>query len=175
MSLSETYTAQQVIEKLGLVPLPEEGGYYRLFYKDPAIVKREALGEHGGDRHYSTSIYYLVTPEEFSGLHAVKSTELFHFYAGDPVEMLQINSSGELKQFVLGPDIFKGQSPQVSVDPYVWQGTRLLPGGKWALLGCTVAPGFEFEDFLIHTRDEFIEMFPQHIEVITPFTRESLR
>lgn len=163
-------TAEEVIAKLELIPLPEEGGFYRETYRDPGVIASEALPHHDGDRSYSTCIYYLITPEEFSGLHAVKSTEIFHFYAGDPVEMIQIDSHSELNRVVLGSDLSQNQNPQVVVPKEIWQGTRLIPGGKWALLGCTVAPGFEFSDFIGGDYESLSERFPMHQEWIRKYT-----
>jgi predicted cupin superfamily sugar epimerase len=105
-------TAEEVIKKLDLVPLPEEGGFYRETYRDPVSFNGQL-----GIRNYSTCIYYLITPEEFSALHAVKSTEIFHFYAGSPVEMIQISPQGELKTIFLGREVENGQEPQVIVPP----------------------------------------------------------
>src|SRR5690606_25816936 len=110
----------------------------------------------------STAIYYLVIPESFSALHRVKSDEIFHFYGGDAVEMIQIDDHGKLERFEIGNDILGGQQPQVIVPSGVWQGVRLKQGGSWALMGTTVAPGFEFEDFEVGLRDQLIQNFPQH-------------
>lgn len=161
-------TEQDIIKKFDLSPLPEEGGYYKVTYKDK-------LQGNFGDRNRaaSTSIYYLVTPDEFSGLHAVKSTEIFHFYAGDPVKMIQINQHGDLKQIILGNNLEKDEHPQVVVEPMIWQGTKLIGEGKWALLGCTVSPGFEFEDFINGRYSELSQKFPQHREIIKRFTHDS--
>ena len=122
-------------------------------------------------RTSSTAIYYLVTPDDFSALHKVASDEIFHFYSGDPVEMIQIDEDGKLTHHTLGSDIFKGQSPQVVVRHGVWQGLRLKHGGAWALMGTTVSPGFEFEDFVLGGRDELTKAFPQHRDDIIRFTR----
>lgn len=162
--------AEEVIKKLGLVPLPEEGGFYKETYKDPRFIDKTSLPHHDGKRCYSTCIYYLITPEEFSGLHAVKSTEIFHFYAGDPVEMIQITPTGSLSKVLIGNQLEQGEVPQIIVPPMIWQGTKLLGGGKWALLGCTVAPGFEFPDFINGTYEELSRIFPQHKELIRDYT-----
>ena len=164
-------SAEDVIAKLGLIPLPDEGGYYKETFRDNGIIPDSVLPDHGGPRQYSTSIYYLVTPDEFSALHAVRSTEVFHFYAGDPVRMMQINQDGDLKEIILGSDFTNRQSPQTVVEPDVWQGTKLIQGGQWALLGCTVAPGFDFADFTLGHREKLIEAFPQHEALIVEFTR----
>lgn len=162
-------TAEEIIKRLHLVPLPEEGGYYRQTFKSDGILAH--LPNHKGPRSFSTAIYYLVTPEEFSALHRVPQVEMFHFYLGDPVEMIQITESGHLTRLVIGTDLAVGHEPQVTVAPNVWQGTRLLAGGKFALMGCTVTPGFEFADFEIQTRDELTRRFPTHAKMIERFTR----
>jgi predicted cupin superfamily sugar epimerase len=161
--------ANEVIEKFGLTPLPEEGGFYKETYRDSGIIPGGTANLEI-DHSYSTCIYYLITPEEFSGLHAVKSTEIFHFYAGDPVEMVQITEDGELTKVVMGNDLTTDQTPQVIVSPHIWQGTKLLDGGKWALLGCTVAPGFEFSDFINGTYSQLADKFPEHKDIIKDYT-----
>ena len=163
-------SANEVIQKFGLVPLPEEGGFYKQTFKDSMKALGDTFSDKNEKRSLSTCIYYLVTESEFSGLHSVKSTEIFHFYAGDPVRMVQIRHDGKLDEIIIGNNIAKGEVPQVIVEPYVWQGTKLLPGGSWALMGCTVSPGFEFEDFINGNRDELTEKFPQHRSVIKEFT-----
>jgi len=163
-------TANEVIQKLGLIPLPEEGGFYRETFRDDGVIPGTQLRDHDGDRRFSTCIYYLITPEEFSGLHSVKSAEIFHFYVGDPVEMIQISQSSQLQKLILGNDLDRGHRPQVIVPPNVWQGTKLLPGGKWTLLGCTVAPGFEFSDFKGGSLEELSKLFPAHKGLISEYT-----
>jgi predicted cupin superfamily sugar epimerase len=96
---------------------------------------------------------------------------VFHFYAGDPVEMLQLMPDGEGKTVVIGNDLAKREIPQVVVERDVWQGSRLLPGGSWALLGCTVAPGFEYEDYDAKGRDELTARWPQFAAEIALRTR----
>lgn len=167
-------TAAEIIELLGLIPLPEEGGYYKETYRssDAGIPTNTYGALVTSKRLASTAIYYLVTPESFSALHRVKSDEIFHFYSGDPVEMIQITPEGEIKRILIGNNLANGEIPQVLVQKGVWQGTRLISGGKWSLMGTTVAPGFEFEDFEAGTRAEMLKLFPQHREDIIRFTRE---
>ena len=160
--------AEALIKTLQLSPLPEEGGFYRETFRDPTNIT--SLEDREGARPYSTCIYYLITPEEFSGLHKVKSAEIFHFYLGDPVEMVQINESGQLTKIILGPDLLHSQQPQAVVPANTWQGTRLLGAGKWALLGCTVAPGFDFSDFSGATAATLSQKFPQHSRMIQEYT-----
>lgn len=163
--------ADEVIAMLELKPLPEEGGFYREIYRARGIIPGGALPTHGGARVHSTSIYYLVTPEELSTLHRVRSDEIFHFYRGDPVEMVQIDASGALHEVVLGSRFEAGHQLQTLVPGGMWQGMKLCDGGSWALMGCTVAPGFEPADFETKTRAELVEQYPRHRHIIERYTR----
>lgn len=165
---TRAFSAEEVIRHLDLVPLPEEGGYYRETYRSA----EQADFSHGR-RHASTCIYYLVTEHEFSALHSVKSDEIFHFYAGSAVEMAWLTKSGEVSKRVLGSNVFAGECPQVVVPKGVYQGTRLLHPGEhyWALLGCTVSPGFDFADFDAPGRKALLARFPEHASTIDAFTR----
>ena len=166
-------TAQQVIERLGLVPLTIEGGYFRETYRAPLRFMPQALPpEYGHERSASTAIYYLLTPDTFSALHRVRSDEAFHFYAGDPVEMLQLWPDGNSRLLQLGNDLAAGREPQLVVPAGVWQGSRLIPGGSWALMGCTVAPGFEYVDFEAGPRDQLLQEFPEQADLIRALTIE---
>jgi len=141
-------TAEQIIKKLGLIPHPDEGGFFSETYRSGEFISSEALGgRYNGMRRFSTAIYFLLTPETFSRMHVLKSDEIFHFYMGDPVEMLKLYPDGSGKTVRIGRDIMNGESLQVTVEANVWQGARLLPGGRFALLGTTVAPGFEYDDY----------------------------
>lgn len=165
-------TAEEMIRKLDLKPLPEEGGYYRETYKSsgPALPANLFGIDSASSRHLSTAIYYLVTPESFSALHRVKSDEMFHFYSGDPVEMIQIDDFGNLTNFTLGSDVMNNQTPQVVVPKGKWQALRLKAGGRWALMGTTVAPGFEFEDFELGDRARLVKAYPKLKTYITSYT-----
>jgi predicted cupin superfamily sugar epimerase len=161
-------TYKEVIEILNLVPLAKEGGFFRETYRSNRFVNSDVLGR----RSESTAIYYLITEYSFSSLHLVDQDEIFHFYAGSPVEMLQIDQNGNHQLIMIGNNIFGGERPQV-VAPYnVWQGTKLKnpKEGAWALLGCTVSPGFEYENFHIKSRNELIKDFPHLKNLINAFT-----
>jgi predicted cupin superfamily sugar epimerase len=165
-------TAEEVIKKLELKPLPDEGGYYRQTYKSDMEFPTNGFGiDLDSMRRISTAIYFLETPDGFSALHRVRSDEVYHFYAGDPVDMIQIDDSGILSRFILGSDILNNQSPQLVVPKGKWQASRLKAGGRWALMGSTVAPGFEFEDFELADRDRMLLQFPQLSQDIRSFTR----
>lgn len=164
-------TAREIIERLHLVPLTIEGGYFRETYRAPLMLSAGALPtEYAGRRNASTCIYYLLTPETFSAIHRVRSDEIFHFYAGNPVEMLQLWPSGEAKVVTIHNDLATSHEPQVVVPAGVWQGCGLVPGGEWALLGCTVAPGFDYADFELGPRRDLIASYPQFGKLIAALT-----
>lgn len=167
-------TAQQIIEQLKLVPLTIEGGYFRETYRAPLTIPSSALPEdYAGDRSVSTAIYYLLTPETFSAIHIVRSDETFHFYAGDPVEMLQSWPDGTSRLVIIGNDLAAGHEPQLVVPAGVWQGCRLARGGRWALMGCTVAPGFDYADFELADQSELTRKHPEHAEIIAALTKKN--
>ena len=156
-------TKEQLIQALDLKPLPLEGGYFRETYRAEMLVnvnKDNSL--EPAQRSLGTAIFYLVTPEEYSKLHRVKHDELFHFYLGDAVEMLQLDEAGKTKVITLGPNILTGEQIQTLAPAHVWQGTRLKAGGAWALLGTTMSPGFDYSDFELGNYKELSSQFPQH-------------
>ncbi len=165
-------TADEVRQLLQLEPLPVEGGFYRETYRSRRIMSAEYLpdGVHG-PHSIGTAIYYLITPETFSALHRLPGTEIFHFYAGDPVVMLQLCPDGTSRSVTLGPDLRQGQQPQVVVRGHVWQGCRLAPGGNWALLGTTMSPGFDYADYEAGDREQLIAQYPGAAEQIRQYTR----
>lgn len=158
-----------LIKKLNLVPLPEEGGMFNETFRSRYTVKVDYDGRIV-ERKAGTCIYYLVTPDDFSAMHKVRGEEIFHFYYGDPVEMVQLTEEGP-KKIIIGNNFEKGEVPQVIVPAEVWQGTRLCEGGKFALLGCTVSPGFEYEDFTIAGREELSRLYPECLMEIIRYTR----
>lgn len=166
-------SAEQVIELLGLVPHPEEGGFFSETHRTAETVHKDHLPDrYDGPRHHSTAIYYLLTPTTYSHLHKLESDEVFHFYHGNACEMLQLYPNGTYKTVILGQDLAAGQQVQVVVPRGVWQGMRLVPGGSYGLMGCTVAPGFEFADYSHASRTQLLEQFPQAQELITLLTTE---
>lgn len=160
-------------QKLNLSPLPMEGGYYIETYRNDEVVPKSALHpryEH--DKTFCTAIYFLLTPDAFSAMHRVKSDEIFHFYAGDPAEMLLLYPDGSHSTITLGIDIFNGETPQVIVPRGTWQGLRLKPTGEYALLGTTVSPAFDFDDYEHGHRDELTAEYPEYAEQIEALTRD---
>jgi predicted cupin superfamily sugar epimerase len=165
-------TAEDVIRALSLEPLPGEGGFFRETYRSRLQIPGADLPGYDGQRAASTAIYYLLTPETFSTMHRLRGDEVFHFYAGDPVEMLQLWPDGRTAIVVIGADIFGGVSPQVIVPAGVWQGSRLIDGGRFALLGTTMAPGYAVADSELGDRAELVRRFPERASMIVALTSE---
>lgn len=159
-------TADEIKQLLKLEPHPVEGGFFRRTYTSPGTVALDR-----GVRAQGTAIYYLLEPGTFSEMHVLISDETFHFYLGDPVEMLQLLPDGRSAVFTLGPDLAAGQHVQLTVPAGVWQGTRLLDDGRVALLGCTVTPGFDFADYRNASAEELIAKWPHEAERIRKLTR----
>ncbi len=164
-------SADDVIRLLQLKPHPVEGGFFRETYRAESVLPASALPGHGGPRSVSTAIYYLLKPGHVSELHVLPGDEVFHFYLGEPVRMLQLWPDGTGKEVVLGSDISADQVPQLVVPAGVWQGTRLVGDTGFALLGCTVAPGFDYADYRGASRAELIAKWPafaEQIKLLTP-------
>jgi uncharacterized protein len=164
-------TADQIKQHLGLVAHPE-GGFYIQSYKSKEMIARDALNpRYPSARSTGTAIYYLLEPGTFSEMHRLKSDEIFHFYLGDPVEQLQLWPDGSSQIAHIGPDLERGHTLQLVVPKNVWQGAHLAPGGNFALLGCTVAPGFEFDDYESGGRESLTRQYPSRREMISALTR----
>ncbi len=153
-------TARQVIEMLGLEPLPEEGGFYRETYRSRDTIAAGCLpSRYHEPRSVGTCIYYLITPESFSALHLLPTDEIWHFYLGDPLEQLLLRPDGSGKVILLGTDLQNDELPQSVVPAGTWQGTRLKDGGRFALVGTTMSPGFEFADFEAASQKDILLKF----------------
>jgi predicted cupin superfamily sugar epimerase len=165
-------TAEEIRRLLGLTPLAHEGGFFAETYRASERIPAGFGGIDPNDaRPLATAIYYLLTPDTFSALHRLSGDELFHFYLGDPVEMLQLGPGGDARVIVFGTDLAAGMRPQVLAPRGVWQGTRLLPGGRVALLGTTMSPGFDPADFELGRREALMAEYPAHRDRILALTR----
>jgi len=166
-------TPETLIERLGLVPLPVEGGHYRQTWVSETVTAAGLPARYGRDKPLGTAIYYLLTddPDSFSALHRLPTDEIYHFYLGDPVEMLLLHPERGGEVVVLGPDIRAGQNVQLVVPRAVWQGSRLAPGGRFALMGTTMAPGFDPRDYEGGVRAALIAAYPDQAERIRRLTR----
>ena len=159
--------ADEIKALLGLEPHPVEGGFFRRTYTSAGSLELPR-----GKRAVGTAIYYLLEPATFSEMHVLDSDEMFHFYLGDPVEMLQLYADGRSAVFTLGPDLMAGEHVQLVVPAGVWQGTRLKGEGKLALLGCTVTPGFDFADYRTGSYAVLSAQWPAEAERIRQLTRK---
>ncbi|HXN28284.1 MAG TPA: cupin domain-containing protein [Candidatus Acidoferrales bacterium] len=163
-------TAEEIRALLQMRPHPIEGGYFAETHRGAPVLPQSLLPGYPGDRAISTAIYYLLTPDTFSAMHRVRGDEMFHFYLGDPVEMLQLKADGG-EVVLLGQDIAARMRLQHTVPGGVWQGSRVRAGGKYALLGTTMAPGFEYEDYETGQRQDLIVRYPEFSNLIVSLTR----
>ncbi len=164
-------TAEYWTQKLRLARHPE-GGYYREIYRSAESISKEALPDrYEGSRVFSTSIYYLLPGHEVSYFHRLKSDEVWHFYQGSPVSLYVISPAGDFNETRLGPDFDAGQVLQAVIPSGHWLGAAVSTVNSYSLVGCTVAPGFDFRDFEVGLRQELLALFPQHQAIIINLTR----
>lgn len=166
---SET-EARYWIEKLRLQPHPE-GGYFRQTYKSDFLIGPETLPGFQGARWASTAIYFLLEGRNFSAFHRLRSDEMWHFYAGSPLMVHVIDPVGAHSVLFLGRSPELGQVFHGVVRAGCWFASHVADWKGWALVGCTVAPGFEFEDFEMANREELVKEYPHHAGMITRLTR----
>ncbi|MGD0552106.1 MAG: cupin domain-containing protein [Sedimentisphaerales bacterium] len=164
-------TAEQIIKHFKMQPLPHEGGFFIETYRAAEVLKKEILPAGlSGDRNISTVILYLLTAKTVSLMHQLKCDEMFHFYLGNPVTMLQLHPDGSSEIITLGHDILNEQKVQVLVPKGTWQGAFIQPGGKFSLMGCSVAPGFDEADFELGDRETLLAEYPDMEELILHLT-----
>ena len=160
------------IEKLQLAPHPE-GGYFRQSYRSEVVIALEALpAGFSGARAVSTAIYFLLEGKNFSAFHRLRSDEVWHFYAGDPLVVHVIEPEGNYFRILLGGDLDAGQVLQGVVRAGCWFASHVADWNSFSVVGCTVAPGFDFEDFEMGNREALGALYPQHRELIEQLTRE---
>jgi uncharacterized protein len=165
-------SAGKIRELLGLQPHPIEGGHFAETYRAEMKIGRGILGgAYPDERLIATAIFYLLTPETFSAMHKLPGDELFHFYLGDPVEMLQLHPDGRSEVIRLGQDIATGMRLQHNVPGGCWQGSRLVEGGEFALLGTTMSPGFDYADYVTGDREALAAAYPERAAMIAARTR----
>lgn len=160
------------IAALNLHPHPE-GGHYRQVYRAREMLEPRGLPERfTSAKAMSTAIYFLLKGDEVSAFHRIKSDELWHLYAGGPLDIHVLHEDGELQTLTLGLDIAAGQRPFHALPAGVWFGAAVVKPDSYALVGCTVAPGFDFEDFALAEREVLLERYPEHHTLIKRLTRE---
>jgi len=161
-----------IIKTLDLKPHPE-GGYFRETYRSEGEILQKCLNHNfTGNRNYSTCIYFLLTSVAFSAFHKIRQDEIWHFYDGSPLQLYMISPEGKHSNAIIGKEIIKGQVPQFVVPSSTWFAASVVKKNNFALLGCTVSPGFDFSDFTLADRNNLIKSFPQHKEIITRLTRD---
>jgi predicted cupin superfamily sugar epimerase len=159
-----------LIERFGLVPLPAEGGLFCQTYRSDILID---TGGPAGGRALATAILYLMTPgaDGFSALHRLSADEIYHFYLGDAVGMLLLGPGNDVRRVALGQDVLHGEDIQFPVPRGVWQGCHLMAGGRFALLGTTMAPGYDPADFELGVREELVSLYPGAAQDILRLTR----
>lgn len=160
------------IERLQLEPHPE-GGYFRQTYRSDVVIAREGLPVgFSGARAVSTAIYFLLEEENFSAFHRLRSDEIWHFYVGKPLVVHVIDAEGKYSRILLGDDPEAGQVLQAVVRAGCWFASHVADRKGFAVVGCTVAPGFDFADFEMAKRDELVAGYPEFLPIIERLTRE---
>jgi len=168
-------TSAEFISRLDLARHPE-GGWYRETYRSPAVIPGDLLPERSaGDRSMCTAIYFLLERGDVSALHRIKSDEVWHFYAGASLTVHVITPGGEYYILRLGADMAAGELFQAVVPAGCWFGAEVPDNGAFSLVGCTVAPGFDFADFEMGNCDQLLQRFPAHAAIIRRLTLESVR
>ncbi|WP_435625128.1 cupin domain-containing protein [Flagellimonas sp.] len=160
-----------LIKKFNLAPHPE-GGYFKETYRSAGTISKDALPEeYTSERNYSTGIYFLLTSDTFSAFHRIKQDEIWHFYSGSPLKLSMISDQGDYSEQIIGTDFESGQLPQFVVPGGYWFAAKTLTSQDYSFVGCTVSPGFDFEDFILPSQDELLKKFPQHEKIIKELTR----
>ena len=155
---------EEIIKKLNLIPLVDEGGFFRQTWVSDIDYEKRPIG---------TAIYFLLVNsyDGFSALHTLPYPEIYHFYLGDPIELCLFYKNGEVKQIIMGQDILNGELPQFTVPGGVIQGSRIINRGEFALVGTTMSPGFIIDDFTLNSREDMIKRYPGKKDLIMSLTR----
>jgi predicted cupin superfamily sugar epimerase len=149
-----------------------EGGSFRELYRSPLQAPATVLPTaFSGSRNFCTGIYFLLKKTQFSAFHRIQSDELWHFYYGDPLVVYELDTNGVLTEHHLGNDPGQGQQFQRMIKAGSWFASRVQEGGEYALVGCTVSPGFDFADFELAEREALIKEYPAHKKLIEELTR----
>ena len=162
--------AESWIEALDLRPHPEGGLFRETWRSDETLGARALPARFAGERSMGTAIYYLLRAGERSRLHRLRADELWHLYAGGPLTLHLFTEGGDYRRRTLGQDPLAGHAPQLRVPHGCWFGAELPPGVPFALAGCTVSPGFEYDDFELADRSALLSRHPGHADVVTRLT-----
>lgn len=164
-------TQETLIKTLNLEPHPE-GGFFKETYRSEGSIPAEALpATFGSRRHYATGIYFLLTSEAFSAFHKVRQDEMWHFYLGQPITLHQLNPNGSYQKVTIGQELENGHVLQYTVPGGCWFAAEVKTEG-FALVGCTVSPGFDFADFTLAKGHELVDDFPEQKALISRLTQQ---
>jgi predicted cupin superfamily sugar epimerase len=162
--------AEEIVKKLNLSPHPE-GGYFSEIYRNEEIIPQNHLpARYDGERKYITSIYFLLKGDNISHFHILKSDEIWYFHSGAPIIAHKISEDGKYEKEILGINFAAGEKPQVIFKRNTWFAAEVFDKESYTLIGCAVAPGFEFSDFKLGDRNELILKYPDHKEIIERLT-----
>jgi len=165
------YSKEQLVQLLQLEPHPE-GGFFKETYRSEGIIPHESLpNDYSDQRNYSTGIYFLLTSENFSAFHKIHQDEMWHFYDGSPLRIHIISNEGDYTSQLVGRDLSNGELPQFVVKGGSWFASEVVEDNSFSLAGCTVAPGFDFQDFVLADRTDLLNRFPKHTNIIQKLTR----
>lgn len=163
---------EELIKKLELQPHPE-GGYFKETYRSAGEINKDSLAnEYGGKRSYSTCIYFLMTSGNFSSFHKVNQDEIWHFYEGSPIRLYVISENGDYSEYKIGRNFSNGEVPQLVVPGGHWFAAEVSEKDSYSLVGCTVAPGFDFADFTLPSRKDLVSKYPQYEKLISRLTHD---
>lgn len=163
-------TAQEIIDFLDLQEHPE-GGYFKETYRSEEIIPNSELDpSFEGDRNVSTGIYFLLTSDKFSAFHKINQDEMWHYYKGASLKLHMISKDGNYSSVIIGNDLSQGEVPQFTVPAGDWFAAEVNHENSYTLVGCTVAPGFDFRDFVLPTSKELVNIFPEHKTIIHKLT-----
>lgn len=162
---------QEIIDSLDLKPHPE-GGYFKETYRSEGENAASQLPKaYKGSRNYSTCIYFLLTSDVFSAFHRIRQDEAWHFHEGSTILLHTISDNGEHQEHYIGNNLAKGERPQLMVSGGDWFAAKVIEEESYAMVSCTVAPGFDFDDFELANRTKLVKQFPQHKALIEAFSR----
>lgn len=162
---------KKIIEYLQLKPHPE-GGYFKETYRSNGVISKANLStKFSGDRNYCTGIYFLLPSDTFSAFHRINQDEIWHFYKGTTLILHVISPEGDYSKIKIGNTITDNEVLQFVVPATHWFAAEVLSKNSYALVGCTVSPGFDFRDFEMPEREKLLSLFPQHSKIITKLTR----
>ncbi|MFK7953598.1 MAG: cupin domain-containing protein [Ekhidna sp.] len=164
--------AEDLIQKLQLQKHPE-GGYFKEVYRSNEQISKTGLpNRFAGSKSFGTSIYFMLTSDSFSAFHKINQDETWHFYEGSTIELHMINTEGVHSTVLIGSKLEEDNHFQFTVSGNVWFAAKVIESNNYSLVGCTVAPGFDFDDFSLANRNDLISSFPNCAEIIEQFTRE---